>query len=166
MKSLLGTLGIAVALNLDPPAEPRVVMNAFCQATGEHRARPLDLVLRAFPEDIPVSGMRLDCGGRSIIVVEERTPPESQLVILGHELWHEEQGDCGHQIPGLSAAAARALGPTHRRRPRDRPRRAHSPRHRRRDHRTSRTYRMAFQGWTSCNARHGQSRRASAYRLR
>ncbi|MFH9431938.1 hypothetical protein ACH4JZ_27090 [Streptomyces sp. NPDC017615] len=62
MKSLLGTLGIAVARNLDPPAEPRVVMNAFCQAMGEHRARPLDLVLRAFPEDIPVSGMRLDCG--------------------------------------------------------------------------------------------------------
>ncbi|MFF0383048.1 toxin [Streptomyces sp. NPDC004286] len=113
MKSLLGRLGASVARSLEPPAAPRVVMDAFCHAMSEHRGRRIDLVLRAFPEDIPVSGMRLDCGDRSIIVVEERTPPESQLVILGHELWHEEQGECGHHVPGLPAAAARALGPMH-----------------------------------------------------
>ncbi|KAF2776197.1 toxin [Streptomyces sp. OM5714] len=52
--------------------------------------------------------MRLDCGDHSIIVVEEHTAPEAQLVILGHELWHEEQGDCGHHVAGMPAAA-RAL---------------------------------------------------------
>ncbi|MGW3341417.1 hypothetical protein ACWDCL_28545 [Streptomyces sp. NPDC001009] len=112
MKSLLGSLGAAVARNLEPPGEPRMVMDAFCRAMSEHRGRPIDLVFRAFPEEIPVSGMRLDCGDRSIIVVEERTPPESQLVIPGHDPWHEEQEDCAHHVPGLPAATARTLGST------------------------------------------------------
>ncbi|MFJ6841086.1 toxin [Streptomyces griseoluteus] len=111
MKGLLARLERAVSRTLQPPAEPRVVMRAFCQAMSEHRNTPVELVFRAFPEDLAVSGMRLDCGDRSLIVVEERTPPESQLVILGHELWHEEQGGCGHHVPGLSVAAARALDP-------------------------------------------------------
>nr|WP_234306627.1 toxin [Streptomyces sp. NRRL F-2799] len=111
MKGLLARLDRAVSRTLRPPAEPRAVMGAFCRAMSEHRGRPVKLVFRAFPEDLPVSGMRLDCGDRSLIVVEERTPPESQLVILGHELWHEEQGGCGHHVPGLSAAAARVLDP-------------------------------------------------------
>ncbi|MFJ5842302.1 toxin [Streptomyces shenzhenensis] len=111
MKLLLSELGQEASMKLRPPAEPRVVMAVFCNAMSTRSGRPIDLVFRAFPEDIPVSGLRLDCGDRSIIVVEERTPAESQLVILGHELWHEEQGDCGHHVPGLSAADARALSP-------------------------------------------------------
>ncbi|TGN79082.1 toxin [Streptomyces bauhiniae] len=111
MKGLLAGLEATVSRTLRPPADPRTVMGAFCRAMSEHRGRPVELVFRAFPEDLPVSGMRLDCGDRSLIVVEERTPPESQLVILGHELWHEERGGCGHHVPGLSAAAARAFAP-------------------------------------------------------
>ncbi|MER6532082.1 toxin [Streptomyces sp. NPDC001508] len=111
MKSLLSKLSEEASKTLQPPAEPRAVMAAFCDAMTACSGRPIDLVFRAFPGDIPVSGLRLDCGDRSIIVVEERTPAESQVVILGHELWHEEQGDCGHHVPGISAAAARALSP-------------------------------------------------------
>ncbi|MFC7818940.1 toxin [Streptomyces sp. NPDC057367] len=110
MKLLLADLGAEASKRIQPPADPRVVMEEFCRAMSMRRGRPVQLVFRAIPDDIPVSGLRLDCGDRSVIVVEERTPPESQLVILGHELWHEEQGDCGHNIAGLSAAAARALG--------------------------------------------------------
>ena len=110
MKLLLADLGAAASKRIQPPADPRVVMEEFCRAMSTRRGRPVQLVFRAIPDDIPVSGLRLDCGDRSVIVVEERTPPESQLVILGHELWHEEQGDCGHSIAGLPAAAARALG--------------------------------------------------------
>ncbi|WP_330461522.1 toxin [Streptomyces sp. NBC_00820] len=111
MKALLAELGEEASRHLQPPAEPRAVMAGFCRAMSVLRERPITLVFRAFPDGIPVSGMRLDCGDRSVIVVEDRTPAESQLVILGHELWHEEQGDCGHHVAGLSAAAARALGP-------------------------------------------------------
>ncbi len=106
MKSLLVQLGREAAKTIRRPAEPEVVMREFCRAMSVRRERPVDLVFRAFPPDIPVSGMRLDCGDRSLIVVEERTVPEAQLVILGHELWHEEQGDHGH---GPAAPAARAL---------------------------------------------------------
>lgn len=109
MKQLLAKLAADVATVLRPPAEPRALMEAFCQAMGRRRGRPIQLVFREFPADVPVTGLRLDCGDRSIIVVEDRTPAESQLVILGHELYHEEQGGCGHHVPGLPAAAARAL---------------------------------------------------------
>jgi hypothetical protein len=84
-------------------------MRAFCRAMSVRAGRPVELVFRAFPADIPVSGLRLDLGDRSLVVVEEHTVPEAQLVILGHELWHEEQGDCGHHVAGLADASARAV---------------------------------------------------------
>lgn len=108
MKALLAALGEEAGRRIDRPAPPRVVMHEFCQAMAQRTGRPVQLLFRAFPADTPVSGMRLDLGGRSIIVVEEHVVPEAQLVILGHELWHEEQGDCGHHVAGMSAAA-RAL---------------------------------------------------------
>ncbi|AIV38511.1 toxin [Streptomyces sp. CCM_MD2014] len=101
-------MGRHTAGAIQRPAEPREVMEAFCAAMSARTGRPIRLVFRGFPPDIPVSGMRLDCGDHSIIVVEEHTVPEAQLVILGHELWHEEQGDCGHHVAGMPAAA-RAL---------------------------------------------------------
>ncbi|MGW2518596.1 toxin [Streptomyces sp. NPDC001617] len=108
MRSLLADLGARASQSLGRPAEPRAVMEGFCRAMSLRTGRPIDLVFRAFPPDVPVSGLRLDFGDRSVIVVEEGTVPEAQLVILGHELWHEEQGSCGHS-PG--PAAARALTP-------------------------------------------------------
>ncbi|WP_330239793.1 toxin [Streptomyces sp. NBC_00525] len=110
MKSLLSALGREAVHSLDRPADARDVMQEFCRAMSVRSGRPIELLFRRFPADIPVSGMRLDCGDRSIIVVEKATVAEAQLVILGHELWHEEQGDCGHYTPGL-AATARALVP-------------------------------------------------------
>jgi hypothetical protein len=108
MKALLAELGKEAGTSIQRPAEPKVVMREFCRAMSVRAGWPVQLVFRVFPEDIPVSGMRLDCGTHSIIVVEERAVPEAQLVILGHELWHEEQGDCGHHVAGVPAAA-RAL---------------------------------------------------------
>ncbi|MEV5318534.1 toxin [Streptomyces sp. NPDC052687] len=106
MKALLADLGRQASGIIQRPADPSTVMHGFCQAMSVRRDRPIQLAFRAFPDDIPVSGMRLDCGDRSIIVVEERAVPEAQLVILGHELWHEEQGECGNHVPGLPAARA------------------------------------------------------------
>ncbi|WLW57913.1 toxin [Streptomyces sp. YU58] len=105
MKSLLAELGAEAATTVRRPAEPKTVMEEFCRAMSVRKGRPIQLVFRAFPPDVPVSGLRLDLGDRSVVVVEHSMVPEAQLVILGHELWHEEHGDCGHHIAGLPTAA-------------------------------------------------------------
>ncbi len=111
MKALLRALGREAAQDLDRPAEPKAVMQAFCRAMSVRAGRPVELLFRSFPADVPVSGLRLDLGSRSLVVVEEHTVPEAQLVILGHELWHEEQGDRGHHVAGIADASARAVAP-------------------------------------------------------
>ncbi|GAA2439124.1 toxin [Streptomyces glaucus] len=110
MKALLSSLGKEAAKTIQRPAEPQVVMQAFCRALSAHLERPIDLAFRTFPADlpVPVSGMRIDFGDRSIIVVEQHMHPEAQLVILGHELWHEARGDSCYHLAGMNAAA-RAL---------------------------------------------------------
>ncbi|MGW2496169.1 toxin [Streptomyces pseudogriseolus] len=110
MKGLLAALGREAGKAIHRPADPAVVMNEFCKAMTARTGRPIQLVFRPFPVDVAVSGVRLDLGANSVIVVEENMAPEAQLVILGHELWHEENGDCGHHIAGVPAAA-RALSP-------------------------------------------------------
>ncbi|MGW4275001.1 FMN-binding protein [Streptomyces seoulensis] len=106
MKSLLTALAREASKSIRRPAEPTAVMNGFCRAMSVRVGRPVQLVLRGFPPDVPVTGLRLDCGDRSIIVVEERTAPEAQLVILGHELWHEE---CGHCDPHATTVTGDAV---------------------------------------------------------
>ncbi|MEU6406017.1 toxin [Streptomyces sp. NPDC046985] len=105
MKGLLAALGREVGQAIQRPATPEVVMREFCRAMSVRTGRAVCLIFRPFPADIPVSGLRMDLGDQSLIVVEEHTVPEAQLVILGHELWHEEQGECGHHVSGASTAA-------------------------------------------------------------
>ncbi|MFI1370226.1 toxin [Streptomyces griseochromogenes] len=105
MKSLLTSLGEEATKHIQRPAEPQIVMEAFCRAMSVRTGRPIDLVFRPFPPDVPVSGLRLDLGERSMIVVDGSMAPEAQLVILGHELHHEANGDCHHDISGMPAAA-------------------------------------------------------------
>jgi hypothetical protein len=112
MRSLLADLGREASRSIPRPAEPRAVMEGFCRAMSRRTGRPVELVFRSFPADVPVSGLRLDFGDRSVVVVEEDTVPEAQLVILGHELWHEEKGSCGGHSPGPTAARALAPGQT------------------------------------------------------
>ncbi|WP_108934596.1 toxin [Streptomyces ardesiacus] len=105
MKRLLSALGKEAGKTLRRPADPKAVMHEFCRAMTARTGRPIQLAFRVFPVDIAVSGVRLDLGDRSVIAVEERIAPEAQLVILGHELWHEENGDCGHHVAGVPTAA-------------------------------------------------------------
>jgi hypothetical protein len=42
---------------------------------------------------------------QDLVVIEERTAPEHQLVILGHELWHIKAGHRGHHVEGTKVAA-------------------------------------------------------------
>lgn len=42
---------------------------------------------------------------QDLVVIEERTAPDHQLVILGHELWHMQAGHCGRHVEGTAVAA-------------------------------------------------------------
>lgn len=109
MKLLLSDLGEEASKSLQRPAEPRAVMEEFCRAMSVRKGRPVELKFHSFPPEAGMSGVRLDFGDRSLIVVEAATAPGAQFVILGHELWHEEAGNVGHHTGGMPAAA-RTLG--------------------------------------------------------
>ncbi|WP_019074624.1 hypothetical protein [Streptomyces hokutonensis] len=104
MKLLISALGEEAAKELQRPAEPRDVMRQFCRAMSVRKGRLIELKFYSFPPDAGVSGLCLDLGDRSIIVVEEATASEAQLVIVGHELKHADMGT-GHHAAGMPAAA-------------------------------------------------------------
>jgi hypothetical protein len=105
MKLLLADLAREASKSLQRPTEPKSVMEAFHHGLSVRAGRLVQLAFRAFPPAIPVSGLHLDCGNRSIMVVEERAAAQAQLVIFDHELWHEEKGSCGHGSSQRSATA-------------------------------------------------------------
>lgn len=108
MKALLADLGKDVAERIEVPADAELVMAEFCQAMSRRKQKPVDLVFREFPPEMPVSGLRLVMSDRSLIVIPAGMNTQAQLVVLGHELFHEEENHCSHSLPGLGAAA-RAL---------------------------------------------------------
>lgn len=108
MKRLLSELTLTADRLLDRPVEPKALMRALCESMGTLHGRPVGLRFRPFPDGLSTSGLKLDFPDHSTIVVEDRTTPEHQLLILGHELWHLEEGDGGHHASG-AAVAARTL---------------------------------------------------------
>ncbi|WNZ14880.1 toxin [Streptomyces sp. 11x1] len=109
MKKFLNALTAAASDRLSRPTEPQVLMRALCSIMSERLDRPVDLKIVAFPHASGASGLTINFeDGRALVLVEERTDSEHQLVILGHELWHLQHGHCGHAADGL-IVAARAL---------------------------------------------------------
>ncbi|MFF9768071.1 toxin-antitoxin system, toxin component [Streptomyces sp. NPDC053086] len=90
-------------LTLPVPAPPDELCRALCEAMSRRRGRPVHLRTAAFPPGT-ASGLWLDLTDRDIVVVEERTTPDHQLVILGHELWHMHADHCGLHMNGVGAA--------------------------------------------------------------
>lgn len=95
-------------LTLPTPAPPQELYRALCDALGRRRGRPVQFRTAVFPPGT-ASGLWLDLADRDLVVVEERTVPDHQLVILGHELWHMHAEHCGHDVEGVGVAA-RLLG--------------------------------------------------------
>lgn len=71
---------------------------------SRRRGRPVLFRTAVFPPGT-ASGLWLDLADRDLVVVEERTAPDHQLVILGHEVWHMHAGHHGHDIEGVAVAA-------------------------------------------------------------
>ncbi|MFD4602721.1 M48 family metalloprotease [Streptomyces sp. NPDC058464] len=95
-------------LTLPAPAPPQELYRALCDAMGRRRGRRVQFRTAVFPPGT-ASGLWLDLADRDLVVVEERTVPDHQLVILGHELWHMHAEHCGHDVEGVGVAA-RLLG--------------------------------------------------------
>lgn len=102
MRRLCGEL--VAELTLPAPARPADLYSELCAAMSRRRGRPVHFRTAAFPPDT-ASGLWLDMADQDLVVVEERTAPGHQLVILGHELWHMKAGHCSHHVEGAAVAA-------------------------------------------------------------
>ncbi len=91
-------------LELPVPARPADLYGALCSAMARRRGRPVRYRTAAFPAGT-ASGLWLDMADQDLVVIEERTAPDHQLVILGHELWHMQAGHSGHHVDGAAVAA-------------------------------------------------------------
>lgn len=107
MRRLCGELVGAIDLPA-PAARPDDLYTALCRAMSARRGRPVRYRTAAFPAGT-ASGLWLDMTDQDLVVIEERTAPAHQLVILGHELWHMEAGHCTHHVDGVGAAVAARL---------------------------------------------------------
>ncbi|GHE69446.1 MULTISPECIES: toxin-antitoxin system, toxin component [Streptomyces] len=108
MRRLCGEL--VAELTLPAPADPAALYAALCSGMSRRRGRPVQFRTAVFPPGT-ASGLWLDMAEQDLVVVEERTAPDHQLVILGHELWHMSAGHHGHHVEG-AAVAARLLSDT------------------------------------------------------
>ncbi|MBT2449020.1 toxin-antitoxin system, toxin component [Streptomyces sp. ISL-43] len=96
---------LQAAADLTPPAEAADIIGALCAAYGRVRGgRPVEFRFASFPPDT-ASGLWLGLEERDLLVIEERTRPEHQLVIACHELWHVDEGTCDRHGPGMAVAA-------------------------------------------------------------
>ncbi|MFG2126513.1 toxin-antitoxin system, toxin component [Streptomyces sp. NPDC048751] len=114
MRRLCGEL--VSELTVPAPAPPADLYAALCAAMSRRRGRPVHFRTAVFPPGT-ASGLWVDMTDQDLVVVEERTAPDHQLVILGHELWHMKAGHCGHHVEGARVAArllqdGADLGPT------------------------------------------------------
>ncbi|MFF4761493.1 toxin-antitoxin system, toxin component [Streptomyces sp. NPDC001292] len=91
-------------VTLPAPARPADLYAALCEAMSRRRGRPVRFRTAAFPPGT-ASGLWLDMTDQDLVLVEERTAPDHQLVILGHELWHMQAGHHGHHVDGVGVAA-------------------------------------------------------------
>lgn len=106
MRRLCGEL--VAELTLPVPARPADLYAALCEAMSRRRGRPVLFRTAVFPPGT-ASGLWLDMTDLDLVVIEERTAPDHQLVILGHELWHMKAGHSGHHVAGAQVAT-RLLG--------------------------------------------------------
>ncbi|MFI2758612.1 toxin-antitoxin system, toxin component [Streptomyces echinatus] len=90
-------------LTLPVPAPPDELCRALCEVMSRRRGRPVRFRTAVFPPGT-ASGLWLGLTDRDVVVVEERTAPDHQLVILGHELWHMHADHCGLRLEGADAA--------------------------------------------------------------
>ncbi|MEO3974595.1 hypothetical protein [Streptomyces sp. CAU 1734] len=100
---------VAGNLRLPIPSEPDRLFTALGAVLTALREREVRILFLHFPPGT-VTGLWADRGDHDLIVVEECAPPQHQLVILGHEIWHMHAGHRGGHAAGAAAARASVPG--------------------------------------------------------
>ncbi|MFD4789908.1 toxin-antitoxin system, toxin component [Streptomyces sp. NPDC058459] len=95
-------------LDRPAPLPPEELYRSLCSTMSRRRGRPVQFRTAVFPPGT-ASGLWLEMSDRDLVVVEERTAPDHQLVILGHELWHLQAGRTGHRTDGPEVGVATRL---------------------------------------------------------
>ncbi|MFF9091292.1 toxin-antitoxin system, toxin component [Streptomyces sp. NPDC014991] len=90
-------LSARLITNLQLTADSADIFRSIGHALSQVRGRPVRLRKTAFPP-MTASGLWVNRTSHDLIVYEENTRPEHQLVIIGHEAWHMFQGHCGDAI--------------------------------------------------------------------
>ncbi|MEU8432869.1 toxin-antitoxin system, toxin component [Streptomyces sp. NPDC029216] len=90
--------------HLRSPVPAEVICRALCEAMGRRRGRKIEFRATSFPPGT-ASGLALDLGNQDLVIVEQRTVAEHQVVITGHELRHLELGHCHRHVAEGSVAA-------------------------------------------------------------
>ncbi|MER5450560.1 toxin-antitoxin system, toxin component [Streptomyces sp. NPDC002766] len=101
-------LSTELVRNLPLRIDDEAIIPAIGDALSRVRGRTVRLRRAAFPP-ATASGVWIDRSGHDLIVYEENTDPEHQLVIIGHEAWHMFQGHGRDRGP--HTAASRAADP-------------------------------------------------------
>lgn len=71
------------------PASPEDLISRLCEVMSDRSGQPVIYRLMPFPAGT-VTGLWIATKEQHLVLVEERTDPMHQLVILGHEFWHLE----------------------------------------------------------------------------
>ncbi|MGW0605968.1 toxin-antitoxin system, toxin component [Streptomyces sp. NPDC002640] len=95
---------LLAGLSVPAAAGPEETHRALCSVMSGLRGRPVRFRTAVFPPGT-ASGLWIDLADQDVVVVEERTAPGHQLVILGHELWHMAAGHRGGPGDGAQVAA-------------------------------------------------------------
>jgi hypothetical protein len=100
-------LSARLVSHLRPPVADEDIVSLIGEALSRERGRPVRLRRAAFPP-VTASGLWVDRTTHDLIVYEENTDPEHQLVIIGHEAWHMFHGHGSSTHHG--SVASRASG--------------------------------------------------------
>jgi hypothetical protein len=95
---------LLAGLSLPADADHEETHRELCAVMSGLRGRPVLFRTAVFPPGT-ASGLWLAFDDQDVVVVEERTAPGHQLVILGHELWHMAAGHQGGPVDGVPVAA-------------------------------------------------------------
>ncbi|MFI0742510.1 toxin-antitoxin system, toxin component [Streptomyces sp. NPDC021100] len=95
--------------HLEVPATVDELCTVLCDLMAARRGRDCELRMTAFPPG-SVSGLWVELDERDLILVEENTAADHQLVILGHEIWHMAAGHRALHVEGKTVAARLLAG--------------------------------------------------------
>ncbi|MEV8037850.1 toxin-antitoxin system, toxin component [Streptomyces sp. NPDC086182] len=106
MRSLADSFAAGLdRLDLPRPLPTPVLLEELIRLAADRRGRPVILRKEIFPPHT-ASGLWMELATHDVIAVDRRAADWHQVLIVGHEIWHMLEDDCGAH-DGDQAMAAR-----------------------------------------------------------